>query len=218
MSIADLEVDNIIRGNLNNYDPSIKILSEENEFSLNSYLEECYWIIDPIDGTQSYISEGNEYTINIALIYQGKPYLGLIAHPPSKKIWYAKNNKLTIIHDSVKKTYENNVKKKDFITIITSKEFNYETEEFIKNFKNSKRIKLSSSLKFCKLAENEADLYPRFSSISKWDIAAGHAILNASGGEIIKINGLNFNYNNKSSRTGKFLAISRKINKKKLNL
>ena len=70
LSIADLEVDNIIRGNLNNYDPSIKILSEENEFSLNSYLEECYWIIDPIDGTQSYISEGNEYTINIALIYQ----------------------------------------------------------------------------------------------------------------------------------------------------
>ena len=67
-------------------------MSEENEFSLNSYLEECYWIIDPIDGTHNYISEGDEYTINIALIYQGRPYIGLIAHPPSKKSGMLKIN------------------------------------------------------------------------------------------------------------------------------
>lgn len=211
LSTADLKVDNIIRKSLNLFNSKINVLSEEYKFSLNNYLEECYWIVDPIDGTKSYISGGNEYTVNIALIYKGEPYLGLIAHPPSKKIWYAKNTKLIIINNGIEQVYRPSKQNlQDFPTIITSKESNLELENFLKKFKKIKRIKISSSLKFCKLAEGQADLYPRFISISKWDIAAGHAILNASGGELIDLNGNTINYNRKSSKTGKFLAFSTK--------
>jgi 3'(2'), 5'-bisphosphate nucleotidase len=219
LSAADLKVDNIIRKSLNLFNSNINVLSEEYKFSLNSYLKECYWIIDPIDGTRSYISGGDEYTVNIALIYKGEPYLGLIAHPPSKKIWYAKNKKLIIINNGIKQSYKASKKNlQDYLTVITSKEINSELESFLKKFKKIKRIKISSSLKFCKLAEGKADLYPRFVSISKWDIAAGHAILNASGGELIDLDGNNINYNKKSSKTGKFLALSTKETKDKFKI
>ena len=141
----------------------------------------------------------------------------MIAHPPSKKIWYAKNNKLLIINNGLKKIYNNS---KTIIddnpTIITSRERTIEIENFLNKFNKFKRIKLSSSLKFCKLAEGEADFYPRFSSISKWDIAAGHAILNASGGDIINFKGKNLKYNNRSSKTGKFIALANKSMKNSL--
>ena len=219
LSVADLEVDSIIRKKLNLFNPKIKILSEELDFSLDTYLEECYWIIDPIDGTRSYISSGEEYTVNIALIYKGEPYLGLIAHPPSKKIWYAKNNKLIIINNGVQELYNSSKQNThNHPVIITSKENNIEMENFLNRFKNPKRVKLSSSLKFCRLAENEADFYPRFSSISKWDIAAGHAILNASGGELIDLNAKQVKYNSKISKTGKFIALATKQTKHKFNI
>lgn len=219
LSVADLEVDNIIRTNLKSFDPRIIIISEEYKFPLETYLEEYYWIIDPIDGTKSYISGGDEYTVNIALIYKGEPCLGLIAHPPSKKIWYAKNNKLIIINNSVQSIYDNSKQSiRDYPTAIISKENSSELESFLNNFKNLKRLSLSSSLKLCELAENKADFYPRFSSISKWDIAAGHAILNASGGELTDLKGNSLKYNNKSSKTGKFIALATKETRKKFNI
>jgi 3'(2'), 5'-bisphosphate nucleotidase len=219
LSVADLEVDNIIRKSLGSFNPNIKILSEEYNFSLNNYLDEYYWLIDPIDGTKSYISGGEEYTVNIALIYKGNPYLGLIAHPPSKKIWYAKNKKLIIINNNLQSIYDSSQKSmRDYPTAIISKENNSELEIFLKGFKNLKRISFSSSLKLCKLAENQADFYPRFSSISKWDIAAGHAILNASGGELTDFYGKKLKYNNKSSKTGKFIALATKETRKNFNI
>ena len=107
---------------------------------------------------------------------------------------------------------------RDYPTAIISKENNSELEIFLKSFKNLKRIIFSSSLKLCKLAENQADFYPRFSSISKWDIAAGHAILNASGGELTDFYGKKLKYDNKSSKTGKFIALATKETRKNFNI
>jgi 3'(2'), 5'-bisphosphate nucleotidase len=219
LSEADLKIDNIIRNNLNTLNPKIKILSEEYDFSPNTYLESCYWIIDPIDGTKSYISGGDEYTVNIALIHEGKPHIGLIAHPPSKKIWYAKDDKLIILENGVEKKIDNSKRiVNNYPTVIRSKENNQQINKFLNTFKKIEQIKLSSSLKFCRLAENEADFYPRFSSINKWDIAAGHAILNASGGELTDFKGNDIRYDNKSSRTGSFIALASKDTKRIFNV
>ena len=176
------------------------------KYNLDSYLEKSYWIIDPIDGTSSYLNGGEEYTVNVALIVNGIPQIGLIVHPPSKKIWYAKKDKLKIIKN--KKTIiikKNKITKKNIKTIITSKERNKTIEQFLKSHEGCKVFKMSSSLKFCFLAEKKADIYPRFSVINKWDIAAGHAILNAAGGVLLDLNGKNFSYNTQSSKTTKFL-------------
>ncbi len=202
---ADMHVNEIICESLVQLFPKIKIISEEHKFSLDSYLDECYWIIDPIDGTRSYLYGGDEYTVNISLIYKGQPYIGLIAHPPTENIWYAKEKELVII----KKDLENISKKnKNEITIITSKEKNIEIKNFLRQYNKYKRMEISSSLKFCMLAEKKADLYPRFSNISKWDIAAGHAILNAAGGKLLNLNGKDIIYNSKSSRTEKFIGFA----------
>ncbi len=208
---ADICVDDIINKNLKHLCSETKIISEEKEYKLDSYLEKSYWIIDPIDGTNSYLNGGEEYTVNIALIVNGKPQIGLIAHPPSKKIWYAKNNKLKIIKN--KKTIiikKNKIIKNNIKVIVTSKERNKTIEQFLKSYKGCKIFKMSSSLKFCFLAEKKADIYPRFSIINKWDIAAGHAILNAAGGVLLDLNGKNFSYNTKSSKTTKFFGFSNK--------
>ena len=207
LSEADLVVNNIIEKSLKQLSSSIPILSEENNFPGSKYLLDIYWLIDPIDGTKSYISGGKEYTVNIALIVKGVPLIGLIAHPPSKNIWYAKMNSLTIL----KKNLNNKILKRNKSpVVITSKEVSYELENFLSKINNHKKITMSSSLKFCILAENKADIYPRFSSINKWDIAAGHAIINASGGELLNFKGQTINYQNDTSKTGKFLVISKK--------
>ncbi len=205
LSKADMHVNKIICNSLKKLLPKIKIISEEHKFSLDSYLEECYWIIDPIDGTRNYLHGGDEYTVNISLIYKGQPYLGLIAHPPSESIWYAKQNELKIIK---KKLESPLTKNRDEIIFITSKEKNKEIKNFLSQYNKYQKIEISSSLKFCILAEKKADIYPRFSSISKWDIAAGHAILNAAGGKLFNLNGKEIVYNSKSSSTGKFIGFA----------
>ena len=122
-------------------------------------------------------------------------------------------NSLTIL----KKNLNNKIlKRKKSPVVITSKEVSYELENFLNKINNHKKITMSSSLKFCILAENKADIYPRFSSINKWDIAAGHAIINASGGELLNFNGQTINYQNDTSKTGKFLVISKKSLLKKI--
>ena len=104
------------------------------------------------------------------------------------KIWYANKSRLLIIKENLKNkiTIKDNID--DSYDIIASKENEQVLTDYLSLFKKSKVMRISSSLKFCKLAENKAKLYPRFSSISKWDIAAGHAILNAAGGKLLDFN------------------------------
>ena len=85
------------------------------------------------------------------------------------------------------------------------------TKNFVKKIKGAHLKYYSSSIKFCKLAEGKADFYPRFQSISKWDIAAGDAILRASGGYMLDKRGLNYNYNSLKVETGTFFAIASRI-------
>ena len=212
LSQADLEVDKMICDALESLDSNIPIISEERNTVKELFMQENYWLIDPIDGTSNYISGGKEYTINIALIQNGEPTIGLIAHPPSKKIWIAIKNKLflyDIIVDLKIDISQEHVKK-ECPGIIISRENNKKTQEFIKNIKNKKIIHVSSSLKFCYLVSKKAIIYPRFSNIKKWDIAAGHAILKASGGMLLKLDGKEFKYNYPSEFSKEFLASSLK--------
>ncbi len=216
---ADIGLDNIITKGLERLNSKIPLISEEKLVSVRNYLDDYYWLIDPIDGTKSYLSGGKEYSINIALIVKGEPLFGLIAHPPTENIWYSKDEKLIVQNKGHKRILEYKPKKfPKYPSIITSKEFNQDLEKFVNAFQKNERIKLSSSLKFCELAEKRFDIYPRFSSISKWDIAAGHAILRAAGGDLVKIDGKHFRYNTITKKTGSFIAYSDKSWRSKLVL
>ena len=204
----DLSLDKLIVEALSSLKYKIPIISEEREFSDDIFKHEIYWLIDPLDGTSSYINGYTEYTVNIALIHKNVPVIGLIAHPPTKKIWYANHNSLTIFNDNLKKNRNCINKTDNNFSIITSKEKQKILTDYLKLFKKSKIIRASSSLKFCKLAENEVKLYPRFSRISKWDIAAGHAILNAAGGGVLGLDKKKLVYNSMGSKITPFFAIS----------
>ena len=103
-TLADSILNEIICDNLEKLSENIPIISEEKEVKKKDFLKKKYWLIDPLDGTKNYINGGDEYTINIALIENGEPVLGIIGHPPSGKIWYGeKNNAYLIEKDNKKK-------------------------------------------------------------------------------------------------------------------
>ncbi len=205
---TDKNIHNIIYDRLSYLYPKIPIISEEGTFNNDSFLNKIYWLIDPLDGTTSFVKGGTGYTINIALIKNGYPCIGLIASPPSKTIWYGSINEAFVIKNNIKHKLEVRPLDKTNITIVTSKNLDHATKKFIERFVGAKINSFSSSIKFCKLAEGKADIYPRLESISKWDIAAGDAILRASGGKLFNDKGQEYKYNTASSKSGKFFALS----------
>jgi len=191
LSEADMAANTIIAQLLKK--TRIPIISEES--SQISYTErirwETFWLIDPIDGTKEFIKGGNDFTVNIALIHNRVPVLGVIFAPALNTIYFGyatanafralvhSNNELTSI---VKLPSE----KPELVTIVSSKSHkNIATEMFtekIRNtFQDTKNVSIGSSLKLCMIAEGTASLYPRMGSINEWDIAAGHALVRASG-------------------------------------
>ena len=191
------------------FDKNIPIISEEGQFSDQEFEQNLYWLIDPIDGTQSYSIGGIDYTINIALIDRGEPILGVIGHPPSKSIWFGSKN------TAYKKIKEKKYLLKTFTDtknpkVIVSRSIDKKTNSFVKKIKAAKLKKVSSSIKFCKLAEGKADIYPRLHSIKKWDIAAGDAILRAAGGMLLDAKKEEYNYKSPTSNSGIFFAVSSK--------
>ena len=207
---ADIEINSVIKKKLKSIDADIPIISEESKLNKNDFLQKIYWLIDPIDGTSSFAKNLNGYTINIALIENGIPVLGIISHPPTNTIWFGSENNTIIVKDNIEKhIHVSNFEKNNF-KVILSKNYDPKTKALVDKLPCSNIAYFSSSLKFCKLAEGKAHLYPRLESISKWDIAAGDAILRSAGGTVLDDAGIELKYNSKSFRTGQFFAVSSK--------
>ena len=183
LTIADKNANQVILDELQSISSDISIISEETfENNLLKNLDKTYWLVDPLDGTREFINKTDEFTVNIALIDNKKAIFGIVAAPVTGKVWHGsvfeKNN-----------TDEGSVEK---IRIVMSKSHKSENDraflEFIdiKNI-NYEIIEKGSSLKLCSLADNEADIYPRFGPTSEWDIAAAHAVLSSFNGSVVKV-------------------------------
>ena len=208
---ADLASNQFIVDSLSKLDSNIPILSEESLVNWNvrkNWLK--YWLVDPLDGTKEFINQNGEFTVNIALIENNEPIIGIIYVPTLSILYYAGKNKgsykfscdqkINSLSDSTRiKT--SNKKKSDHFRIFESR--SHSNEEFVNWVKNNihdyELIKKGSSIKFCEIAEGKADLYPRFGSTSEWDIAAGHIILMEAGGALESVNHKKILYNNKES-------------------
>ena len=208
---ADIASNKLIIDSLFKLNSDIPILSEETlvDWHLRKDWYK-YWLIDPLDGTKEFINQNDDFTVNIALIENNKPVLGIIYAPALSLLYYGSLDNGSYKLNSVKelKSLSQSVKirckkknKSDKINVIGSKShFNQEVETWTKkNFINFDIIKKGSSLKFCEIAEGKADIYPRFGPTSEWDIAAGNIILSEAGGSIESIDGKKILYNNKES-------------------
>ncbi|WP_428024560.1 3'(2'),5'-bisphosphate nucleotidase CysQ [Arcobacter sp.] len=180
---ADLKSNEIICNSLKKLYPNIPIMSEENKQT--DYEErknwEYYWCIDPIDGTKEFIKKNDEFTINIALIHNQEPVLGVV-YAPAIDIMYSAKKALGAFKNNEKLPIKKNDDK--FIIVASKSHMSNETQEYINNIETTKEkelISMGSSLKLCLVAEGKANCYPRIAPTMEWDTAAADAIVRIAG-------------------------------------
>ena len=206
---ADLASNKIIKTALHNLDTTIPILSEESlvEWGTRKSWNK-YWLVDPLDGTKEFIKNNGEFTVNIALVEKNNPILGVIFAPVKSLIYFAQKGYGSFtLHTSLElnsldeATQISVFKQSDPVRIIGSRSHsnNSFTTWVNEKFPNAQIIQAGSSLKFCLIADGNADIYPRFGLTSEWDIAAGHIILNEAGGKILTLSNKEIKYNQKES-------------------
>ena len=193
---VDLEVDAILRNKIVNLTPNLPIISEETVNLEQKNKNTTFWLVDPIDGTKEYIKKREEYTLNAALIINLKPAIGIVYAPAKNRLFFSYGKGMAFELNKQKKIVLNCKKKfsNQIIGLTNSDNTPYEILEIYKKYKVSKTIKMSSSLKFCVLAAGEADIYAATARAFEWDIAAGHAVLEHSGGALTTHSEENFNY------------------------
>lgn len=187
---ADIAANEFIKQRLSKISPELPVVSEENseEDNLNAASGDIFWMVDPLDGTKSYIKQTGEFTVNIALIKNCRPHGGVV-YIPAKDVGYftaEDGNAYKQIGNNLPEEIKVRPKPDNKIVVVASKShMNLPTEEYIASLgKNITLISASSSLKFCMIAEGLADIYPRFGNTMEWDTAAGHAVLLAAGGHV----------------------------------
>ncbi len=205
----------------------VPIISEENKqipYEIRKDWKSC-WIVDPLDGTKEFIKKNDEFTVNIALVKEGLPALGVILVPATGELYYAivdegKAFKVQLRDDE--EAMDSLFAKAKPITpfihpnllrvVASRSHLNEATSQFMEQMeRESKRppeiVSKGSSLKFCLIAEGLADVYPRFAPTMEWDTAAGHAICKAVGIPVLDMNtGLEMKYNKKNLLNNHFLV------------
>jgi len=206
LTIADQASNRIIEEGLKRVTPNIPILSEEGKKVKYDERKKwnMFWLIDPLDGTKEFIKRNGEFTVNVALISDNEPILGVVYAPVLDTLWYgalnhgsfkSANNKTLIKINSV------TPKKDSIIKIVTSRSHanNPDLNNFLENYSNYELMKMGSSIKICLVADGSAHIYPRFGPTMEWDTAAAHAVVKYAGGNIYDLDNMNELIYNKSN-------------------
>lgn len=216
---ADLASHVIIRDALRELTPEIPLLSEESaqiDYATRSSWHR-YWLVDPLDGTKEFINRNGEFTVNIALIENHQPVFGVVYVPVSGTNytgWVAESEGSAEACRSRDSGEEKiiSVRKpcaQPAVIVGSRSHANPKLQQYLESCGDYKLISMGSSLKFCVLAEGQADFYPRLGPTSEWDTAAAHAVVRAAGGKIILLDGSPLEYNRKESLLNpEFLVIA----------
>jgi 3'(2'), 5'-bisphosphate nucleotidase len=201
---ADLASHRIIRDALAELTPEIPLLSEESadvDYATRARWPE-YWLVDPLDGTKEFVNRNGEFTVNIALIHGHEPVLGVV-HVPVQGLTY-----IGVVgqgaHRRAREGQEESIRVRlpcnDPVRVVGSRSHaNPRLQSYLQPLAPFELLSMGSSLKFCLIAEGEADLYPRLGPTSEWDTAAAHAVVLAAGGHIVALDGRPLQYNRKDS-------------------
>lgn len=197
---ADIAAHHALIEALTQLTPEIPVLSEESEAPeyATRHAWQRYWLIDPLDGTKSFIQRTGEFTVNVALIESGTPVFGIVQAPALNTLWWG-----SLTGGAWKRDDHSNTAR---ITcrplpcpattehpwrIVGSKSHGREQlAAFCQTLPTHEMLNLGSSLKLCMIAEGQADIYPRLAPTSEWDTAAAHAILLAAGGNVFELSTL----------------------------
>ena len=210
---GDIEVNKVLTEKISKVTPNIAIVSEETSVNKNKVNLKNFWLIDPIDGTSDYINNKDEFTLNAALIINNKPALGLINAPAKNRMFYSYGNKnsFEVINNKEINLSKNIKKNKEFVAVHYSNSLKPEIQSLHEKFNIKKFYKMKSSLKFCVLAAGEFDFYFAEPRANEWDIAAGHAILEHSGGKLTDFDGNEILYGKPNFKNPSLILRSKNI-------
>lgn len=194
---ADLRADRVIRAGLEQHFPGVFILSEES-VSAGKQDAERFFLVDPLDGTKEFLKRNGEFTVNIALIENGEPVAGVVLAPALDECFYAARGLGAWKRDAacVWAIATANTAPTDPLRVIGSRSHGADKlNAWLASLKNEHTfVAAGSSLKFCRIAEGQADIYPRFGPTSQWDTAAAQAVLEVAGGAVTDLQGTPLRY------------------------
>lgn len=190
LTIADKRAHHVIASMLET--TNLPVLSEEGKTI--PYEErkdwEYFWMVDPLDGTKEFLKRNGEFTVNIALIHNGRPVLGVVAVPVTGDVYYASDEGAFLKRDGTEKKLSHrgriNLQQVGLRVVASRSHLNEDTLQFIDSLQQPSLVSSGSSLKFMLLAEGSADVYPRFAPTMEWDTAAAHAIVNSVGLKVVR--------------------------------
>jgi 3'(2'), 5'-bisphosphate nucleotidase len=213
LTLADLESQRVILEGLARLTPDIPVLSEESAQApwaeRRGWTE--LWVVDPLDGTREFVKRNGEFTINIALVVDHEPVLGIVAAPAQGLLyWGAAGTGAFSRHPGTAQSSIRVSAPQAPVRVVGSRSHaSAQTAAYLARLGPHVMSGIGSSLKFCLIAAGKADLYPRFGPTSEWDTAAGQALLEAAGGHVTRPDGHRLRYNCRESViNGDFLAFS----------
>jgi|TARA_R110002126_G_scaffold13118_7_gene57142 3'(2'), 5'-bisphosphate nucleotidase len=208
---ADLASNSYITAALYALTPSIPVISEETANKEN--IGDVFWILDPMDGTKSFIKQTGQFTVNIALIKDKTPVFGVVYIPLTDTTYFTGDDGKAYKDTPQHGTQQINVRQtaNKGLTLVASRLHGSAADDaFIKSHSIAAFKTMSSSIKFCLVAEGAADIYPRNGTTMEWDSAAGHAVLRAAGGRIIAQDTMqDLRYNKPAYRNPHFIAFGK---------
>ena len=217
---ADLESHRIIAAGLRELSPDIPVLSEEGAsapFAARSGWRR-YWLVDPLDGTKEFIRRNGEFTVNIALVEEGAPVLGVVHAPTLERCFSgavglgawclsgaAERRPIAAAGTAIAGTAT------DSLVVAASRSHaGPHLAAFLAGLPPHQLITMGSSLKLCLVAEGRADLYPRLGPTMEWDTAAAHAVVSAAGGRVLDFAGRSLRYNKEDLHNPHFIVLGKK--------
>lgn len=211
---ADRAAERVILADVEALAPAFPIVAEERVAAegLPKFEGESFWLIDALDGTKEFVKKGQDFTVNIAFVQKGIPVLGVIYAPVHDALYVGvtgntRQRRAEVWRGGVRAAIHCRPRPKQVIVAGSkSHEMSDNMKALLARHDVAERTKLSSSLKFCLVAEGKVDLYPRFGPTSEWDIAAGHAIVRAAGGRVHDQAGNELRYKKPDFRNGRFLV------------
>ena len=197
VTICDRAAEQIILRALAEAAPGVPVIAEE-EVAAGRIPghDDTYFLVDPLDGTKEFVRGGDDYTVNIGLIAGGQPKLGVVFQPATGKLWAGVVGQGAFVDEGgSRRPIHCRPLGKRRAAIASKSHYNQATDDYLAEAIGlCDHVSVGSSLKFCIVAEGEADIYPRLSPTSEWDTAAGHAVLLAAGGRVDGLDGTPLQY------------------------
>lgn len=195
---ADRGAERLILAGLDALTPSIPVIAEESRAlgMAPDSVGEMFWLVDPLDGTREMLAGRDEFTVNIALIIARRPVLGVVTAPALDRAWWGSAGQGSCRRDgaSTVSIRARRAPLGETVACASRSHRDPTTDAWLAEHGITRINAIGSSLKFCLIAQGDADVYPRFGRTMEWDTAAGHAILAAAGGRVETLDGTSLTY------------------------